>query len=262
MKIGYETVTWRGAKLQQSFEDIACAGFSYVEMHSIDAVEIDESDIVKYLKEYNLQLIAAYFGGSYIDENFFKYELLDFEGVCHFLQKSGSAYIVVGGGMRKPGGNSPEDYHVLAKALEEMGHRAVRLDLKLCYHPHRGTMVQFPKQIEMIAELTDPELVSFCFDTAHLASGGGDPVELCRKYSERLAYVHFKDIDNRGKFVELGSGGKIDFEGKIDFKRVWAVLQEIGFDAPLAVELDASVDPRESCERNKRYLETVLEITV
>jgi len=60
----------------------------------------------------------------------------------------------------------------------------------------------------------------------------------------------------------LGKGEEVDFKGRIDFRRVWAVLQDIGFDGPLVVELDSAVEPRESCERNKNYLETVLGITV
>jgi len=260
MEIGYETVTWRG-DVRQAFRDIADVGFSCVEMHSIDAAE-NESDIVQYLQEYDLRLISSYFGGSYIEAEYFKYELLDFEKVCRFLQENDSTYIVVGGGMKKPGGNSPADYHNLARALDEMAFRAATHDLKFCYHPHRGTMVEFPKQIEEIAKLTDAELVSFCFDTAHLASGGGDPAALCGEYSERLAYVHFKDLDYASQFVELGKGEEIDFKGMINFKRVWSALQEIGFDGPLVVELDASVDPRGSCDRNKNFLKTVLGLTM
>ena len=254
MEIGYQTITWRG-RIEEAFQDIAEAGFPGVEIANLPASEDESQTIRSLLQEHNIHLIGAYFGGSYIDAEALKYEMQHFEEACRFLQANGSRYIVVGGGTKKPTGSNSADYMALAEALEDMGLHAATHDLKLCYHPHRGTMVEFPYQIGEIAKLTDAELVSFCFDTAHLSSGGGDSAELCEKHKDRLAYVHLKDINDRRRFVELG-------EGEIDLTGFWTTLQSIGFDGPLIVELDASRDPRGSCQRNRKFLEEKLGITV
>ena len=34
-----------------------------------------------------------------------------------------------------------------------------------------------------------------CLDTGHIVYGGGDPMEIARKYPERIEYVHIKAMD-------------------------------------------------------------------
>ena len=250
MRIGYETITWR-MDIEQAFRDISSVGFPGVEIAGMHAVGVRD-DILSLLHENSLSLIAAYVGGSYIDDEYYNdYELPHFKEVCHFLQSSGSAsHVVIAGGMKRPEGNTREDYEVMASALNTMGKYATECGLQPCYHPHRGTMVEFPDQIRDIANLTDAKYVKFCFDIAHLVSGGGDPARLCREFSDRLIYIHLKDIDDRNRFVELG-------EGRINIKEVWDVLRKINFDGPLVVEVDSSDNPRESCKRNKEFLESL-----
>jgi len=237
--------------LRTAFKDISDVGFRHVEISNIPETKEEEGEISSFLGEYALDLIAAYFGGNYIDKEDFEYEFDDFDKLCRFLEVNNAKHVVVGGGLKKQEGNSEEDYQFLANALNEMGFLAAEHNIKLCYHPHRGTMVEFPDQIKLIADLTDKEFVSFCFDTAHLASGGGEPKSLCKKYVERLAYIHLKDLDFASRFVELG-------KGDLDIKGIWEVLQEIGFDGPIVIELDSADDCRQSCENNMKFLKNVL----
>jgi inosose dehydratase len=51
---------------------------------------------------------------------------------------------------------------------------AARHGLTASYDPHLATMVEGPDQI---ADILSRSRISFCPDTAHLAAGGGDPVE-------------------------------------------------------------------------------------
>ena len=37
--------------------------------------------------------------------------------------------------------------------------------------------------------------MSLCLDTGHVAYGGGDNIDLIRRYSERIGYVHIKQMD-------------------------------------------------------------------
>jgi inosose dehydratase len=250
MKIGYQTITWRG-DVEKAFRDISDIGFSYVEIAGLHGIDNHKDMIPVLLERYKLSLLAAYFGGTYINPDLYKYERKNFMEICHFIESLGGKYVVVGGGQKREEGNTPADYVTLANALNDMGDQSDKNNIQLCYHPHVGTMVEYSEQIAEIVEKTDSSLVSLCFDTAHLASNGVDIVEICKQYSARLVYMHFKDINKSRRFVELG-------KGKIDFQIILETLWGIGYDGPIVAELDASVDERESCKSNKIFLENLM----
>ncbi|MFV0463607.1 MAG: TIM barrel protein [Nostocoides sp.] len=67
--------------------------------------------------------------------------------------------------------------------------------LTMVLHPHGDSHIETPEDIDRIFEATDPDYVGFCLDTGHIIYGGGDPMELCRKYPDRISYVHIKAMD-------------------------------------------------------------------
>lgn len=137
------------------------------------------------------------------------------------------------------------------------------------FHPHAGTFVEAPWEIERLLELTDVGLV---LDTGHLLLGGGDPVQGLRDWSHRITHVHLKDVRldvlrevvadgagmpeawRRGVFCELG-------RGDVDLKSFLAELETSGYTGWLVVEQDwvpspgddATV-PAEAQSRNRRWL--------
>ena len=66
------------------------------------------------------------------------------------------------------------------------------LGLRLAVHPHRGTVIERPEEIDRLLDRTD---VGLCLDTGHVAVGGGDPLELARRAAPRVIHVHLKDVD-------------------------------------------------------------------
>ena len=135
----------------------------------------------------------------------------------------------------------------------------------LCFHPHYGTCVFWQSDIDYFAEHTNPDYVSFCFDTAHTTLAGMDPAALIRQYGSRVAYMHLKDVDTyalskaegrdkMGTFRALG-------HGTVNFPAVKAALEEVGFDGVLCVELDRpEVCNFHSAEVSRIYLRDVLGI--
>src|SRR5438270_478750 len=77
--------------------------------------------------------------------------------------------------------------HQLAREARQSGHRAV-------YHPHVGTFIETPDEVERLMSETDPDLLGLCLDTGHYTLGGGDAVEALRRYRRRLRHVHLKDV--------------------------------------------------------------------
>jgi inosose dehydratase len=69
--------------------------------------------------------------------------------------------------------------------------------LKMALHPHGDSHIETPEDIDRIFAATDPTYVNLCLDTGHIVYGGGDPVEMVKKYPERIAFVHIKAFDQQ-----------------------------------------------------------------
>jgi len=65
--------------------------------------------------------------------------------------------------------------------------------IKAVLHPHVGTMVENPHDVQRVLE---GSTISLCLDTGHLLIGGTDPAELTRQAPERIAHTHLKDVDD------------------------------------------------------------------
>jgi sugar phosphate isomerase/epimerase len=82
-----------------------------------------------------------------------------------------------------------EDFNRAGKYLKQHG-------LTLCYHAHgyefepyqNGTLLDY------IFTHTDPKYVSFEMDIFWIQFGGGDPVQLLKKYGNRWKLMHLKDL--------------------------------------------------------------------
>jgi len=91
---------------------------------------------------------------------------------------------------------STQAWNLYIKNADRLG-RIMKEDygLKMVLHPHGDSHIETPDDIDRIFQATDPEYVGFCLDTGHIIYGDGDPMELCRKYPERISYVHIKAMD-------------------------------------------------------------------
>ena len=163
-----------------------------------------------------------------------------------------------------------EQWANLTRAADELGRILLgAYDVRLCVHSHADTHVQTQPEIERLLNETDPDLVSLCLDTGHVAYGGGDAVDLIRRYRERIGYVHIKQMDpeiiRQVRQEQLGFGEAV--------RRGVCVEPPAGEPAPAAVvdalaEVDAKVfviveqdlypcdfdTPKPIAERTRRYL--------
>lgn len=114
------------------------------------------------------------------------------------------------------------------------------------FHPHAGSFVEAPWEIERVLAGSD---VGLCLDTGHLLVGGGDPVALLHQWAKRLNHVHLKDVRmalmrqivtaggtadqiwTRGVFCALG-------HGELDLDGILAGLRSIDFGGWIVVEQD------------------------
>jgi inosose dehydratase len=129
--------------------------------------------------------------------------------------------------------------------------------------PHYGTCVFWQSDIDYFAAHTNPDYVSFCFDTAHTVLAGMDPVALIRQYGSRIAFMHLKDVDTYALSKAEGPKKMATFRalghGTVNFPAVKAALEEAGYDGVLCVELDRpEVCNFHSAEVSRIYIRDVL----
>ena len=139
-------------------------------------------------------------------------------------------------------------------------------------HPHAGGYIEYEDEITKVLSDIPSEVAGLCLDTGHLHYDCMDPVEWLEKYTDRLDYVHFKDIDQ--KVYESVIHRQIGFfeacaekvmcpigQGNIDYEAVRKKLIDIGYKGWITIEQER--DPRdaagslEDVMQSRKYLENV-----
>ncbi|WP_067966642.1 TIM barrel protein [Nocardiopsis trehalosi] len=100
------------------------------------------------------------------------------------------------GAFLEPPDLDADGWRTLLRGADELGRVLLgEYGVRLCLHSHADTHVQTQPEIERLLDGTDPALVSLCLDTGHVAYGGGDAVDLIHRYTDRVGYVHIKQMD-------------------------------------------------------------------
>ena len=118
--------------------------------------------------------------------------------------------------------------------------------MRLAYHNHNWELADDAEILDTLVQSTDAHDVSLVLDVAWVHVGGHDLADLMRRYGDRIAYLHIKDVA-AGKFCELGTG-ECDLDG------VLALADEYGIEW-LVVEQDyTSLTAEESMLQNREFL--------
>jgi inosose dehydratase len=161
----------------------------------------------------------------------------------------------------------------LVTCLNALAAETVEAGARLAFHPHAGTYVETPDEVDRLVASTDPETVGICLDVGHYIVGGGDPVAALRQLGERIRHVHLKDVDpavhaqlREGAldgldaatrlrvFTELGSGS-------LDLLGCLRVLESRRYAGWLMVEQDSSwPPPSEAAAIGRRVLQHALRL--
>ena len=162
-----------------------------------------------------------------------------------------------------------EEWNLLCDGLNKLGKIAKEeYGISLTFHHHMGTVVQDADEVERLMNGTDPEYLSLLYDTGHFAYCGADPLEMVRKYKDRIKHVHLKDI--RKEVVEQVKREELSFlagvrmgaftvpgDGSIDFEPIFKVLEDNGYEGYMLVEAEqdpAKANPLEYAIKARKYI--------
>jgi inosose dehydratase len=145
----------------------------------------------------------------------------------------------------------------LLAGLDRVAALAATRGVQATLHPHVGTMVEGPDDVERVLAAASIDL---CLDTGHLLIGGADPVQLARTAADRVAHVHLKDVDaglaaavreGRSSYVEAVSAGLYRplGAGDVDVARVVGELESRGYAGWYVLEQDVVLAGPQDADR-------------
>lgn len=272
VRIGFGTQLWLRDNHYENFyrmlDELSLEGFDGFEMcygFLYDWYHERVGELRRLLEMHGLELSSYYTGLTFHDDDRRAAGARTFRERCDFVAALGGECVLLDGGRKRPG-TSPQELddqiRLIADTANDLGAYARSCGLTMAWHQHWGSIFEEQRPFGLLMERTDPDLVRFCPDTGQLALGDFDVVETFRRYADRIAYVHYKDVtfagrpsgtlypggptvptddgaygvDARGRWVELG-------RGVVDFTGVTRVLREAGYDGWIVDDFDFSGYP-------------------
>ena len=210
------------------------------------------------LSEKKLSVSGNYFSGRFYDSSKREDIMTAFRNTLENLKFYGAENVIIGPPGREEG-DINEMIRGTAPMLDELGKIAKDSGLQIGLHPHVNTIVETPEEIDLIMELTNPDYVSMVPDTGHIRLGGGNVVEIVRKYRDRLMYFHLKDSAGEFNRPNFGANLRELGKGEIDFPGVMEILKQVGYTGWLNVEQDHTfMTPMESATESMQYINSTL----
>ena len=165
---------------------------------------------------------------------------------------------------------SDEQWKRLTNGLNKLGEIAKDRGFKLCYHHHMGTGCQTVDEVDRLLEHTDASSVYLLYDTGHFAFSAHDPLEMLKRYGNRIGHVHLKDL--RKNVFEKVKKEDLSFldsiregvftvpgDGMIDFVPIFKFLESIDYHGWMVVEAEqdpAKANPLEYALKARSYIKS------
>lgn len=246
---------------EQCISEMALAGYEGTEIGN--KYPRDTEVLKTYLEPRGLSVASAWISLYLTSE---PYEVTEEAFIKHrdFLYEMGAKVIVV-----SEQGNSiqgkldkalfkekpvftEKEWKLLIEGLEKLGKLAHEKDMEIVYHHHMGTGIQTTEEINELMERTNKDNVSLLFDTGHLVVSGEDPIEIFKKYEDRIKHIHFKDVRQEIKevvdkdnqcFLDGVKKGMftVPGDGVIDFEPILNLIYQSSYSGWIVVE--AEQDP-------------------
>jgi len=289
VKLGIAPIAWTNDDMpdlgkentyEQCISEMALAGFTGCEVGN-KYPRNDMDFLKKSLALRNMQICNAWFSAFLTTK---PYEEVEKEFIEHitFLKEMGAKVVGISEQGHSIQGTdksifddkyimNDEEWDMLCTGVNKLGKVAKDMGITLTFHHHMGTVVQTAAEIDRLMENTDPELFNLLFDSGHLAYCGEDYMYILKKYINRIKHVHLKDI--RPEVIAKVKAEHLSFlqgvrlgtftvpgDGAIDFKPIFDVLDENGYEGYVLVEAEqdpAIANPFEYAVKARKYINEV-----
>lgn len=292
MRIGNAPCSWgvefaddpRNPPWMRVLDECRSAGYQGIELGPIGFMPEDPAVLGHALAERGLTLIGGVVFRPFHDPA--KWEDVKDAAIrtCRALTAHGARHLVLIDSIsprRAPTAGRPSEAEQMDLAewtafasrfrdIARMGHEEYGLTVSI--HPHAAGFIDFEAEVERLLADIDPQILKICLDTGHSHYAGFDPVAFLARHMDRIAYVHFKDIDplvkadavsrrtgfydacGQGIFCNLG-------KGMTDFRAVRKLLVDAGYEGWCTVEQDCDpsghTSPVADARANREYLTSI-----
>jgi inosose dehydratase len=246
--------------LETCLSEMAQAGFTGTELGTKYPREPEV--LIPLLEKHNLVLASGWYSGNLMtltaDE-----EIDAMQQHIRLLKAAGCKAMVYGEVSNSVHGDidtplsqrvilSMEEWKTYGEKLTKVAKYLLEEhDIKLSFHHHVGTICETEDDINLLMELTGPE-VFLTLDTGHVTYGGGNPVTMIERWGHRIGHMHFKDLrlgvmktarDADKSFLNAVLDGvfTVPGTGDVNYDDVFAALKARNSEGWLLVE--AEQDP-------------------
>jgi sugar phosphate isomerase/epimerase len=235
------------------------------DLKAIEAIGYQEVEVVyasldkiwPALKETKLKAVSAHVDSAF----FFEESLSKLDEVIGVLKEKGFTYMVM---PYVPNANRGglDVFKKFGDILNKVGEKTKAAGLKLCYHNHAFEFEPMggTTGLDVMLKEAQKSLVSLELDIFWVSVAGHKPVDLMKKYADRIALVHLKDKAANfpvqynenvppATFKEVG-------HGSIDIPGVLAEARKIGVTNYFVEQDQTPGDPLASLQQSFDYLKT------
>ena len=207
------------------------------------------------LEAHGLSLVAGFVPVVLHDPSSLERELAKVDAAAERISALGGSVLVLaastgGTGYEEAGRLDASGWTTLGSGILRAAASAGERGLRVAVHPHHGTVVERPEDVERLLGVPGVDL---CLDTGHVMVGGGDPVALARSAGPRVIHVHLKDADaalaGRVAAGDLGYHAAVRGglyrplgEGDVDVLAVVRAVEESGGTVWYVLEHDEVLD--------------------
>ena len=200
---------------QRCLDEIAEAGYQWTELGPYGYLPTDLATLQAELSKRGLRASGTFAMGHLEDEAAWPGLEKQVLGAGESLAYLGAEYLILiddtytnlwTGEATAPSKLDEEAWKRLIDRIHQVVDLvADRFGLRVVFHPHAETHVEYEGQIETLLSQTDAERVLLCLDTGHHAYRGGDPIGFLRRHHRRIPYLHLKSVRARSA-EESGRG--------------------------------------------------------
>ncbi len=267
-KIGVSAIAWLNddtpeltnhVTLEQALADMEKIGFKGTENGT--AFPKDAAALSSVLCRYNLELVSGWYTGK-LAERSYQDELQAIKAQLKLFKELGAAVIVYGEtsramNLRQPLLQKPtiakDEFPAYARKVDDLAKYCNDFGVPLALHQHMGTCIQHMDELHRLMDLTTE--LHITFDTGHCLLAGGDPLEICQMYAQRINHLHLKDVRKpmldaldvaQDSFTDVLSKGvfTVPGDGCIDYDPIIDTLRQHGYQGWFVIE--AEQDPRKA----------------
>lgn len=227
-------------------------GLTATELGPPDYLPADPGALKAMLSEYELSLVGGFLAVTLHTD--VQSTLDEADRVAGILKAGGAEVLVLAAATGLDGYDetpqlTDDEWNTLVDTCAKIREIAAKHGLQTVLHPHVGTHVE--REAEVDRFLADSDL-QLCLDTGHLLIGGTDPVELARRYPDRIGHVHLKDV--RDEIAAKVRSGELSYtdaveqgiyvplgDGDVDVEALVKLVQEAGYTGWFVLEQDTQL---------------------